>query len=195
MFKDNSSFNNEHRDIMSLKMKALDDVHSVHMTGEVIDKIYKKGVLVDTIIGHNLVVNSFVRLVMSLIKNQSGYKGATYWAVGSGSSSWDESLPDPEINEVKLTSELGRLPIPPENIVFLDEAFEETSSPTNIVQITLKFNEEDCNGEWREFAIFGGNATSTPNSGLMLNKRHHKVITKTEDMTIERTIRFTLNLV
>ena len=195
MFKDNGSFNNEDRDTMSLKMKHIDEVHDVHMTGEVIDKIYKNGVLVDTIVGHNLVVNSFVRLAMSLIKNQSGYRGATYWAIGSGASSWDSEIPEPTIDEVKLTSEIGRMPIPPENIIFLDESFVETSSPTNIIQITLNFGEGDCNGEWREFAIFGGNATATPNSGLMMNKRHHKIITKTEDMTIERTIRFTLNLV
>ena len=195
MFKDNSSFKQEDIDTMSLKMSAQDDIHNVHMTGEVVDKIYKNGVLVDTIIGHNLVVNSFVRLAMSLIKNQSGYRGATYWAIGSGAKSWDNALPNPGIDEVKLTNELGRMPISRDNIVFLDENLEETSSPTNVIQITQTFGANDCNGEWREFAIFGGNATSTPNSGLMINKRHHKVITKTEDMSIERTIRFTLNLV
>ena len=71
----------------------------------------------------------------------------------------------------------------------------ETDIPTNILQIKHTFGVNDCNGTWREFGIFGGNATTTANSGLLINKRHHAVITKTDEMTIERTMRFTLSLV
>ena len=80
-------------------------------------------------------------------------------------------------------------------IKFLTPEYEESSSPTNILQISHTFGPTDCNGVWREFGIFGGNATSAKDSGVMINKRHHAVITKTEEMTIERIMRFTLNLV
>ena len=69
------------------------------------------------------------------------------------------------------------------------------TTPSNILQVKRVFGEDECNGTWREFGIFGGNATSAANSGIMINKRHHGVITKTSDMTVERVMRFVLNLV
>ena len=177
---------------MSMNMLS-DDAHNVQMIGEITDKIYKNGVLVDTIVGHNLVVNSFLKLAMLMLKNQSGYKGVSYWAIGSGADSWDSTAVTPNLNETRLTNEIGRVAIPASEIVFLDNNLDVTTTPTNIIQITHTFGTADCNGVWREFGIFGGNATSDANSGLMINKRHHGVITKTEEMTVERTMRFTLN--
>ena len=55
----------------SLALRAVTDGFSkVKMTGECIDRIYKNGVLVDEIVGHNLVVSSFLNLVMCLLKRQ-----------------------------------------------------------------------------------------------------------------------------
>lgn len=192
MYRENSNVGQSDKDFLALGLQS-QDAHNVHMTGEIIDKIYKNGVLVDTIVGHNLVVNSFLKLVMLMLKNQSGYKGATYWAIGSGADSWDNNAVSPSVGETRLTNEIGRVAIPASEIVFLDQNYNVTSTPTNIIQITHTFGTADCNGKWREFGIFGGNASSTANSGLMINKRHHGVITKTNEMTVERTMRFTLN--
>ena len=194
MFNDNTNFKQEDKEIMNLKTMSKDG-HDVHMTGEVIDRIHYADGRVEERVGHNIVVNSFLPLVMSLLKQQSGYKGIQYWAVGSGASSWDSSLPSPDINATKLTAELGRVAITSGEIKFLTSGYEETGTPTNILQITHTFGPSDCNGVWREFGIFGGNATTAKDSGIMINKRHHAVITKTEEMTIERIMRFTLNLV
>lgn len=194
MFKDNSNFSNKDTEHMNLKTLAKEG-HQVHMTGEIIDRIHYKDGRVEERVGHNLVVNSFLNLVMSLLKQQSGYKGIQYWAVGSGASSWDSSMPSPEITATKLTAELGRVAISTSEIKFLTPEYEESPTPTNILQISHTFGPTDCNGVWREFGIFGGNATSAKDSGVMINKRHHAVITKTEEMTIERIMRFTLNLV
>lgn len=169
--------------------------HQVHMTGEIIDRIHYKDGRVEERVGHNLVVNNFLNLVMSLLKGQAGYKGIQYWAVGSGASSWDGSMPNPDIKSTKLTAELGRVAIGAGEIKFLNSDYNEVSTPTNILQISHTFGPSDCNGVWREFGIFGGNATTAKDSGIMINKRHHAVITKTEEMTIERIMRFTLNLV
>lgn len=180
-------------DTLMMNLTSGDD-HKVKMIGETVDKIYKNGVLVDEIHGHNLVVNSVLKLIMCLLKKQSGYSGIQYWAVGSGASSWDSSLPNPDINATRLTAEIGRVPISASEIVFLDSNYKVSSTPTNIIQITHTFGTGDCNGTWREFGIFGGNATASTNSGLMINKRHHAVITKTSEMTVERIMRFTLSL-
>lgn len=192
--RENSNVRNQDNENLALKLMSAGNTNMT-MTGQITDRIYKKGVLVEEIVGHNLVVNSFLNLVMCLLKQQNGYSGIKYWAVGSGAVAWDSSMPTPDINANRLTAEIGRVEIDQSNIKFLDSNYNETSTPTNVIQISHTFNEGDCNGVWREFGIFGGNATSTANSGIMINKRHHAVITKTEEMVIERVMRFTLNLV
>jgi len=194
-YNDNCGMQPSHDiDHMGLHMMAVDG-HNVHMVGEITDRIYKNGVLVEERVGHNLIVNSFLKLAMVLLKGQPGFSGIGYWAVGSGASSWDTNLPDPEINATVLTAEIGRVKIQPSEITFLDANYNPSTDPTNILQIKHTFGINDCNGVWREFGIFGGQASATANTGLMINKKHHKIITKTSDMTIERTMRFTLNLV
>ena len=194
MIKDNVNMGQQDSEVLALKMMA-GDFHDVKMTGQSIDRIFKNGKLVDEIVGHNLVVNSFLNLVMCLLKQQSGYSGVQYWAVGSGASSWDSNMPTPELTATRLTAEIGRVPITADELAFLDQDYRVVSTPTNILQISHTFGADDCNGVWREFGIFGGNATAVLNSGIMVNKRHHSVITKTEEMTIERIMRFTLSLV
>lgn len=195
LLHEKSNFRQEDREVMNLQTKSVADC-GVHMTGHIVDRIFDKdGNLVDVIEGHNLVVNSFLKLVMALAKGESGYGRISYWAVGSGNSSWDSNTPDPEINATRLTAEIGRVAIAASEIKFLTAEHNESSSPTNIIQIKHMFGPSDCNGKWREFGLFGGNASATINSGFMVNKRHHGVITKTADMSIERTMTFTLNLV
>lgn len=177
------------------------DPLKVHMTGDSIDKIYKNGVLVDKVVSHNLVVNSFLNLVMCLLKQQEGYSGLQYWAIGSGADSWDgtgedgnDLMPEPEAGATRLTSELGRVALVPTDFSFLNDDYTVSEVPTHILQISHVFTETDCNGVWREFGLFGGNATTAANSGILINKRHHKIITKTSDIRVERIMRFTLNL-
>lgn len=192
--RDNVNVNQKDMETLSL-MLSHGDIDRVHMTGQSIDKIYNKdGKLLDTIVSHNLVVNSFLNLVMCLLKQQSGYAGIQYWAVGSGEESWDSVLPSPDIGATRLTSETGRARILANELEFLDQDYKVTSTPTNILQVSHTFGTDECNGVWREFGIFGGNATSDANSGIMINKRHHAVITKTSEMIVERVMRFTLSL-
>lgn len=194
--KDNVNMKQCDNEMLALKLQT-GDLSGVKMTGQSIDRIYKNGVLVDEIVGHNLVVNSFLNLVMCLLKQESGYSGIQYWAVGSGDDTWDdeETLPAPNINATRLTAEIGRSQIASSDLAFLDSNYAVSTTPTNILQVSHTFGTDECNGTWREFGIFGGNATATSNSGILINKRHHRVITKTEEMTIERIMRFTLSLV
>lgn len=193
--KDNVLFMKQQDSERMFAKSQVSDLTKVHMTGHITDRIYKNGVLVEERVGHNLVVNSFLNLVMSLLKQESGFKGLQYWAVGSGESYWDTSMPEPEPSATRLTNELGRVAIDTSKIVFLTPDFEVSNVPTNILQISCTFGANDCNGTWREFGIFGGNANTVSNSGIMINKRHHSLITKTEEMSIERIMRFTFNLV
>lgn len=193
MFSETVAMGRHDTDALAMKLQS-GDLSGVHMTGESIDRIFKNGVLIEERVGHNLVVTSFLRLVMCLLKKQSGYTGIQYWAVGSGSSAWDTNMPTPDVNATQLTSELGRVAIPASEITFLNSDYQQVTTPTNIIQVKHTFGTADCNGIWREFGLFGGNATSNSNSGIMVNKRHHAILTKTEEMTVERTMRFTLSL-
>ena len=193
MMKENAKTMGVDTDNIALALASGDD-HSIKMTGQITDRIFKNGVLVEERVGHNLVVNTALNLIMALLKRQSGYSGIQYWAVGSGASSWDSGLPSPTAGDTRLTAEIGRVAISPSEIVFLNGNLQVSSTPTNIIQITHTFGVNDCNGKWREFGIFGGNATASANSGIMINKRNHEVITKTSEMTVERVMRFTLSL-
>ena len=162
--------------------------------GEVTDTITHADGRVEVREYRNTIVNSIGTLIACLLKGQSGYSGIGYWAVGSGSEAWDNTNPTPAtVNDTGCTNEIGRKQIPASAIKFLDSGNATTDSPTNKLQITLTFSENECNGTWREFAIFGGNATSTRNSGLAINHKTHAILDKTNTMVVERQIRFTFN--
>lgn len=162
------------------------------VTGEFNDIIYyKDGRVVDLGWNKNVVVNNASILIAALMKGAVGYSGIKYWAIGSGQESWDVSRPEPTITATKLVNEIYRKPIPAENIIFLNENGTESVVPTHIVQVSLTFEADEAVGKWREFAIFGGNATSTKDSGLNINYKTHGLIEKTNEMTIQRRIKFT----
>ena len=173
----------------------LSDSDSMIMTDEkkhwkVIDKIIYADGREEIREYYNTVVDDCSKLIACLMKAQSGYSGITYWAVGSGASSWDNANPPaPAVSDAKLTTETFRKAVTSSNIKFLDASNAETSTVTNKLQIKVTFSETEANGELREFALFGGNATATANSGLMINRKTHGLIYKTSGMRLERTIR------
>ena len=67
------------------------------------------------------------------------------------------------------------------------------SSARVLLSIGCTFDETECNGEWREFGIFGGNATADKDSGFMIDKKHHSVFTKTEDIVVDRRLYLTIS--
>lgn len=140
----------------------------------------------------NTVVDNCSKLIASLMKGQAGHVGISYWAVGSGAGSWDNNNPPaPSVTDTKLTSEVFRKAVSPSNITFLDDSNQPTATVTNKLQVKLVFNENEANGELREFGLYGGNATSIKDSGIMINRKTHGLLYKTSGMTLERTINIT----
>lgn len=117
-----------------------------------------------------------------------------YWAVGSGDVAWDNQT-DPSVNEngtsTKLVSEIYRKYIPYSAFTFINLNNEEVTTPTNRVQITITFTEDEANGDLREFAIVGFDASPTANTGIPINHKIHKRISKVDTMQLERVMRFT----
>lgn len=142
--------------------------------------------------GHNLVVDSASILIACLMKGKEGIGGVKYFAVGKGSSNWsNEAPPLPDAPTSHLVAETYRKVINPADVVFIDAANEVSQSPTNRIQITVTFNENEANGELREIGIFGGDATDKADSGIMVNCKYHPLIYKTTGMKLERIVRFT----
>lgn len=183
------------RDNSSLVAKdSNEDTFNHKITGEVLDYfIYPDGrrELVRKQ-DYNLIVSTCSVLIACLMKGESGYSGATYWALGSGSDTWsDITPPAPLTTDTQLTAEVYRKMITSGDIDFLDPANEVSLTPTNKIQITVLFDETEANGPLREFAIFGGLASSTANSGLMINHKIHPLIYKTAALQLERILRLT----
>ena len=141
---------------------------------------------------HNVVVNGCSTMIAILFANKSGYTGLQYWAVGKGDSTWsNDNPPVPSVTNSKLTSETFRKAITSDCISFIDASNNISATPTNRIQVALTFNENEANGELREFGLYTGNATATLNSGIMINQKIHPVIYKTTGMKLARTIRLT----
>lgn len=167
-----------------------------NVTGEWKDVIrHSDGTIEETSWSHNLVVKSITTLIASLIGGQ-GVLGDIYWAVGSGDPDWDTNPVDPTLEETQLTNEIGRKRIfTNTNVEFYDETNNHSDDPTNKLHITTIFEEQDCNGDWREFGLFAGESVSIMmNTGTMIDKKHHGVIAKTVDTTVERHLILTFNI-
>ena len=73
--RENISMKQQDSEQLALKMLS-NDLSDVRMVGQSIDRIFdKEGRLVKEIVGHNQVVNTFLNLVMCLMKQEGGYKG------------------------------------------------------------------------------------------------------------------------
>lgn len=139
---------------------------------------------------NNIIVRDMGKLACALLKRDSSYVGISYWAIGSGNVSWDTTPYTPLYSNDSLVNEIGRKIIPVGNIIYLDEFGTPSGTPTNSIQITLLFTNGDVNGDWREFAIYGGDASGTIGSGIMINHKEHPILIKDETRTVERQMIF-----
>jgi len=149
----------------------------------------------------NLIVVGFSKLACALFKI-NGYTGLQYWAIGQGEytsgnpavSSWDTMTPAQRAAKsytsmTGLYNETHRRPV---LMDFLDSNNNVTTSVTNRLEVRATFGTDITNVYLREFGIFGGNATSTLGSGLMIDHKAHAVIAFNIDaaeMILNRTLR------
>ena len=101
---------NNSMDTFSTEIRTVENSPlSLGMTGEIIDSIFDlRGNLIERRVGHNIIVNSFLNLVMLLLKDKNT-SGIGYWAIGGGVASWDTDLQQPTAQEIRLTNEIRRV--------------------------------------------------------------------------------------
>lgn len=153
--------------------------------------------------GRNLVVNSAYIVMAMCMKQDPSFGGFLWWAVGDGNTddtaSWDAGVVSgaiqPSKADTRLAREIFRKKIEPEDIQFIDSAGNPSVNPTNRLQITVEFLEDEPDGtavrDFREWGIFGGNATSTKDSGYLINRKVHKTYQKSPLSRLRRVLLFT----
>jgi hypothetical protein len=157
--------------------------------------IYENGTVVISDWTPNQVQNTNATLLASLMKIEAGITGIQYIAVGAGLAAWDAVPPAQPYTQTTLTTEYFRKAIAPAEITFRDALGNLSLPPTNIIQIDVTLLPAEANGTQREFGIFGGNATAAADSGYMVNWLVHGRIDKDATMTIQRSVRFTFEIV
>jgi len=91
-----------------------------------------------------------------------------------------------------LTTEYFRKAIAQPSIVYIDPITDISTGGvvSSKLEITVTLATTEANGSLREFGMFGGTATSTADSGQMVNWISHSRIDKDSSLEIERKIRF-----
>ena len=125
----------------------------------------------------NIIVDASGKLLAALCKEEGGYGGFQYIAVGSGQEAWDtEGVPDPSPSTTQLVNELARAAA---SVIFLDESNEETATVTNKLEVAGVFaSGVGESAPWREWCIFGGTATGSANSGVIVDYATHSALPK-----------------
>ncbi len=147
---------------------------------------------------NNRVVERCHRLLAALMKREAGMSGILYWAVGEGLATWDRLMPSPNAGDTQLATEIARLALMPEQILYLDNENEISDEPTARLQISTTFTREALGGQGirslREFGLFGGDATETANSGWMIDYVIHPRIALSPGMTLTRNLHLTFGI-
>ena len=153
----------------------------------------------------NLIVSKVGSLLAWFMHGGVGApSGIQYYALGSGLTSWDAAPAYPAATDTQLETELvdgGGLAtsrkVP--TITYLDASLAVVAGPTNILNLSVIYDYNELNSNtppaqnvWREFGVFGGDASATtPNSGYMINHVVTGAFTKTAQLKVQRTVRFT----
>lgn len=165
---------------------------------EIIDTLINVETGEETVIhqGSNLIVKGFgigVALWLSSQYTDGGPESGILWmAFGEGEGvDWDslttgERQAKSVFSLEMLYGEIFRLA--PTDIVFLDEDDLEVSIMTNKIAVRVLVG-SSFSGSLREFGLFVGNtATSTPDSGILINHKSHSRIDFNLDSAIEQIL-------
>ncbi|MFN7997436.1 MAG: PASTA domain-containing protein [Bryobacteraceae bacterium] len=123
-------------------------------------------------------------LIGRLLAGAREHRGLAIWAVGSGDPSWDQALPAASVETRGLLHETWRQPLRASDIAW------DPASATLTVTTTL--NASAPAGTFREWAIFGGDASCLANSGLLFSYRNHPALAYPANSTLLRQWKFSL---
>lgn len=160
---------------------------------EIIYKNGKKYVTPESGLNKNLVVDSAGALMAGLFMGDNNFNyGNIYLAYGTGSASWDALQDKGKSNETVDTTILEneifrKLPTTKTFITALGGS--STNDRTEFVRLTYDFDDTEMVGETlREFGLFGGDATSALESGVLFDYVIHTAFYKDAEIKTFRRI-------
>lgn len=139
----------------------------------------------------NTIVDAAWPLVGGLLKNDPSVKGILFWAVGEGMADWDAALPPGNAGATALISEVDRMPLDPEAMVYIGDDGRPSAGPTPCIEVMAAFT-WGRNRVLREFGLFGGDATAARGSGTLINHVAHQPIAVAAGRSLTRRLRLTL---
>jgi len=145
-------------------------------------------------IGHNIIPDSASILLAhlafnSLSPNSGNNGGFTFLAVGLGDGSWNPlNPPAPVQTQTQLEDELARKAFSTVN--FVDSNGQPTVTPTSVVDFVGTFGVGEAVGAWTEVGVFGGDASVTANSGILVSVLTFPVKSKLAPETVSWRFRF-----
>jgi len=144
----------------------------------------------------NQIQNSAAPLVAALLKGEAAanpsFLSLGYMVLGSGDVTWDAAAPTQPKTQTTLENESFRKETSFVNTAWLDDFSGDGGvvvvGPSTVISMSVRFESSEANGSLREFGLFGGLATSAPDSGMMFNWIVHPKIDKDASFSIVRTV-------
>ncbi len=134
----------------------------------------------------NVVVFRAMDLIAGLLRNEQQFKGILYWAVGTGGQVENPPAEDALRRTRYLSKEIYRKLLDPEEDITYDGA-------SRTITIRVIFGPNEALAPLNEFGLYGGDATSLPDSGYLINYAAHEVIDRQEGELLDRTMKLTLS--
>jgi hypothetical protein len=185
------------------KPKPVKEKLCASVKGEWRDQVIKKDpetgeerLIEDTGWKSNQIVTNVQPLLAGLMANEVSFTGGILFsAQGRGDPSFDITLPTPSFSETELRDEFFRKE--PDSITFIDESTGDPAGVgvfTRVISVKTIIEFDEANGEFiREQGLYGGNATTTQDSGLLANLIFHEARFKDNTIKIIRFIQLTFD--
>lgn len=109
-------------------------------------------------------------------------------AVGAGEPEWDDTPPDADSSGIRLVGEVERKAAAPGAVAYLDADDNVVETPTSRLQVAVRFDADEAVGTLRECGLFGGAATSSPDTGDLLAYYVHDKVEKAPGTTLTRRL-------
>jgi hypothetical protein len=138
-----------------------------------------------------MLTDRFYVALAELFKSGAPAFGSLYCAVGGGDPAWDRNPPLLQHDMLRLTHELARKPVTPQDLYFVDASGVVSGTPTPYLRVHMRFDIDEAIGTWRELGLFA-QASAASDSGVLLAYRWHAPAEKTAALSLERRLRLDL---
>jgi hypothetical protein len=126
-----------------------------------------------------MLTDAFYQRLATLMKGGPQAWGPLNIAVGQGATNWDRTPPLLQRSRTALTAELGRNPVNPANVQFLDAAGNISAVPTARLRVQTTFAAGEGSGTLRECGLWMGEGSEAALLAYFIHPRVEKAASAT----------------